>query len=464
MRDAILTQDISRIMPALTRPMVVGIAALFFMNLVDTWFISLLGTESLAAVGFAMPVTLLVMNMSIGLGIAVSALVSQAVGQNDALKIGQRIFASLSLSAVIGVSLAVGGLLAHDTIFAWMGADPQLLPEIRQFMLFWWPGAIVILLVMTQNNTLRALGMVKLSSALLLLGSLLNVLLDPLLIFGLGSWPGLGVGGASLATSISWAIVSVILLWRQRQQGVLGLFGITAAGLMTIWRRLLVLSIPAMLTNMLVPVAAALLLFLVAPMGAEAIAAFGVGMRLEPFALVITLAATAVLPVFVAQNHAVANDQRIVQAVLFAMMRLVGWQSMVAVLFWLLGAAIARQFSTDSQVQAYIVDYVRWLSIGYVGMAIVLAVNSVLNALQKPLGSLLLNAVRLLLFYLPGAYLGAYLADYRGMVIGAAVGQVVMGLGLWWWLWRNPQWLRARLTQWRQSTNAAPDQERIERQ
>lgn len=455
MRDAILTQDISRIMPALTRPMVVGIAALFFMNLVDTWFISLLGTESLAAVGFAMPITLLVMNLSIGLGIAVSALVSQAVGQNDATKIGQRIFASLSLSLLLGIALAVCGLLVQDALFAGMGADPLLLPEIRQFMMFWWPGAIVILLVMTQNNTLRALGMVKMSSYLLLLGSLLNVLLDPLLIFGLGRWSGLGVGGAALATSLSWAIVSVILLWHQRRQGVLGRFGISLAGLVVIWRRLLVLSIPAMLTNMLVPVAAAILLLLVAPMGAEAIAAFGVGMRLEPFALVITLAATAVLPVFVAQNHAVAHDQRIVQALLFAMMRVVLWQSMVVVLFWLLGGVIARQFSTDPLVQGYIVDYVRWLSIGYVGMAIVLVLNSALNALQKPLGSLLLNALRLLLFYLPGAYLGAYLAGYRGMVMGAAVGQVMLGVAIWWWVWRNPYWLRQRLAQWRQTTTAS---------
>lgn len=453
MRDAILTQDIPRIMPALTRPMVVGIAALFFMNLVDTWFISLLGTESLAAVGFAMPITLLVMNLSIGLGIAVSALVSQAVGQNDANKIGQRIFASLSLSLLLGGGVAISGLLAHDAIFAWMGADPVLLPDIRQFMIFWWPGAIVILLVMTQNNTLRALGMVKLSSYLLLLGSLLNVLLDPLLIFGVAGWPGLGVGGASLATSLSWAIVAAILLWHQRRHGVLGRFGISLTGLFFIWRRLLVLSVPAMLTNMLVPVAAAILLLLVAPMGAEAIAAFGVGMRLEPFALVITLAATAVLPVFVAQNHAVANDQRIVHALLFAMMRVVLWQSAVVLLFWLLGGVIARQFSTDVQVQAYIVDYIRWLSIGYVGMAIVLVLNSALNALQKPLGSLLLNAVRLLLFYLPGAYLGAYLAGYRGMVMGAAAGQVVLGVAIWWWLWRHPEWLRTRLAQWREHTS-----------
>lgn len=74
MRQMILTDPVNRVLFLLTRPMVIGILAIFFFNLVDTWFISLLGTNSLAAVGFTLPVTLLVQNLAIGLGIAVSAL------------------------------------------------------------------------------------------------------------------------------------------------------------------------------------------------------------------------------------------------------------------------------------------------------------------------------------------------------------------------------------------------------
>ncbi len=114
MRQAILSGPVNRTLYSLTQPMVLGIMAVFFFNMVDTWFISLLGTESLAAVGFAMPVTMLVMNLAIGLGIAMSALIARAVGADGNLQAQRAAMAGLLLSLLLGVvagNLLMGGLL-----------------------------------------------------------------------------------------------------------------------------------------------------------------------------------------------------------------------------------------------------------------------------------------------------------------------------------------------------------------
>ncbi|ASP38138.1 MATE family efflux transporter [Bacterioplanes sanyensis] len=416
--------------------MVIGILAVFFFNLVDTWFISLLGTDSLAAVGFALPVTLLVMNLAIGLGIAASALIAKAVGADDQRSAQQATSAALLLGLLLGIVIAVLGMLVNDALFLRLGASEALLPEIWSYMQFWWPGAVLMLLMMIQNSALRATGDTRLPSRMMLAAALLNAVLDPLLIFGLGPVPALGVGGAALASALCWLMVIGVIFYRQRRQGLLGLHGLPLQGILALWRRLMVLGIPAMITNMMVPVAGALLLMMVAPMGEKAVAGFGVGMRLEPFAIVVILALTSTLPTFVAQNQAANQWSRIWQALSHSYRFLLLWQLAVCALLWIFAPLLAGLFSSEAEVQRHIIDFVRWLPLGYAGMGVVLCANAALNSLQKTQLSMLLNLVRLFALYLPGAWLGMHIGQqwqqgYVGMLAGAALGNVLAGIAIW---------------------------------
>ncbi|UTW48176.1 MATE family efflux transporter [Bacterioplanoides sp. SCSIO 12839] len=431
MREAILTAPVNQVLYQLTKPMVIGIMAVFFFQLVDTYFISLLGTTSLAAVGFAMPVTMLVMNLSIGLGIAASALIAKSFGAGDDLQAKRAAMAALMLSVVLGVLISILGLLVNDYIFAVLGASPDLLPEIWNFMVFWWPGSVVMLVMMVQNSSMRATGNTRLPSQMMLVAAVLNALLDPLLIFGWGPVPALGVGGAALASTLCWVIVLAVILTRQRQSGFLSRHGMSWSQIQQLWRRMMALGIPAMVTNMMVPVAGAVLLVMVAPLGEEAVAGFGVGMRLEPFALIVILALTSTLPTFVAQNHGAHQDERIFEALLSSFKFLLLLQGAIVITFWLTAEWLATLFSDDLAVQETIIEFVRWLPIGYFGMGVVLCVNSALNSLQKTSSSMVLNAVRLFVFYVPGAFVGSYLWDYSGLLIGAALGNLIIGLLVW---------------------------------
>ncbi len=431
MRDEIVSAPVSGVLYKLTMPMVIGIIAVFFFNLVDMFFIGLLGTTSLAAVSFTMPIAMLVMNLAIGLGIASSALIARAIGANEQKRAQHYVVASLLLTTIIASIMLVLGLSFNDKLFLLLGAEPTLLPVIWQFMQFWWPGAWMMMFMIVINSSMRAVGNTKLPSMMMLGSAVLNAILDPILIFGVGPIEGMGIAGAALASTICWAIVVVVMVYSLAKIDLLHWAQLTLKELISIWQRLTVIGIPAIVTNVLVPIASGILLAMIAPMGEQAVAAFGVGARIEPFAIVVILALTSTIPVFVGQNFAAGQHERIWQALSISVKFILIWQLAVWLLLWLVSPLIAMIFSQDPVVIEKVGHYLMLMPIGYAGMGIVLCANAALNALQHTGVSMLLNLVRLSAFYVPLAWIGGQYYGFEGLLLGASIGNLVAGLIVW---------------------------------
>ncbi|MFT7410527.1 MAG: putative MATE family efflux protein [Oleispira sp.] len=411
--------------------MVIGIVAVFFFNLVDTFFIALLGTQSLAAVSFTMPIAMIVMNLAIGLGIASSALIARATGSRDQTLAQHYVAATLLLTLAVAILMLVLGVIFNDDLFLLLGADADLLPLIWQYMQFWWPGVVVMMLMIVINSCMRAVGNTKLPSMMMLGSAVLNAILDPLLIFGIGPIEGMGIAGAALASTLCWLIVVMVMLYSLARIDLLHWGKLTFKALVTIWQRLMSLGIPAIITNVLVPIASAFLLVMIAPMGEQTVAAFGVGARIEPFVIVVILALTSTIPVFVGQNFAAGQHARIWQALSIAVRFILVWQIVVWLMLWAISPFLATIFSQDPVVIEHIVNYLMIMPIGYAGMGIVLCANSALNALQKTSVSMLLNLVRLTAFYVPLAWLGGHYYGFEGLLLGASLGNLIAGLIVW---------------------------------
>ena len=154
-----LTQgQISPLLYRLTTPMVLGIMAMFLFNLVDTYFISLLGTQPLAAVSFTFPVTMLVMNMAIGLSIATGAVVSRALGKKEHKQAKEWIGSSFYLSILISLCLGIIGVLIQTPVFEMLGAGPELIPVIASYMNWWFAGSVFLVVLIVINASIRATG------------------------------------------------------------------------------------------------------------------------------------------------------------------------------------------------------------------------------------------------------------------------------------------------------------------
>lgn len=426
-----MSGPVGSVLYKLTLPMVIGIIAVFFFNLVDTFFIALLGTQSLAAVSFTMPIAMIVMNLAIGLGIASSALIARATGARNHPLAQQYVAASLLLTLVLAIVMLIFGLLFNDDVFILLGAGEELLPLIWQYMQFWWPGVVVMMLMIVINSNMRAVGNTKLPSMMMLGSAVLNAILDPILIFGIGPIEGMGVAGAALASTLCWLAVVLVMIYSLAKIDLLHWGELTFKALLNIWQRLMSLGIPAIITNVLVPVASGFLLVMIAPMGEQTVAAFGVGARIEPFAIVAILALTSTIPVFVGQNFAAGQHDRIWQALSIAVRFILLWQIVVWLILWAVSPFLATIFSQDQVVIDQIVNYLMIMPVGYAGMGIVLCANSALNALQKTSISMLLNLVRLSIFYVPLAWLGGHFYGFEGLLLGASLGNLIAGFLVW---------------------------------
>lgn len=180
-RPDLLKGDIQATMKQMTVPVLFGMITLMSFNLVDTFFISMLGTAELAAVSFTFPVTFTVISLAIGLSIGTSAVIARALGGGDEQSARSDGLAALWLSAYLVIALSVVGYLTIDPLFRILGAKDDTLPFIHDYMEIWFFGAVFLITPMIGNAVLRAAGDTKTPSILMACAGLLNAVLDPIL-------------------------------------------------------------------------------------------------------------------------------------------------------------------------------------------------------------------------------------------------------------------------------------------
>lgn len=422
-----LTQgSVSSWLYRLTAPMVLGIMAIFLFNLVDTYFIGLLGTEPLAAVSFTFPVTMIIMNLAIGLSIATGAVVARALGQKEMEQAKTWITSSLYLATLVSVVLSIMCLMNQDRIFTWLGAPAHILPLIKSFMTWWLLGCGFLILMIVINASVRASGNTKLPSLLMLGSATLNGILDPLLIFGIGPFPELGIQGAAIATVISWVVAFALVLRYILKHQMVNLNW--PAAITQKWKHLTKLAVPASLTNMLTPLASGILVAWIAPYGTHAVAGFGVGTRMEPLVMLVVMAFTSSLTPFVGQNHGAGEHDRIEKALRQCMQFVFVWQLLLYALLCLLAHPISTLFSEEAEVQSIIRMFIYIVPMSYFAVGFTLVSTATMNALHKTHVSLTLNLLRLFVFYLPCAWVGQYLGGLTGLFWGCAIGNLIMGM------------------------------------
>lgn len=430
--------DIRQTLTRMTVPMLFGMITLMSFNLVDTFFISMLGTRELAAVSFTFPVTFTVISLAIGLSIGTSALIAKALGSGNNTAAKADGLAALWLSAYLVLLLSALGYLLMDPLFRLLGAKQDTLPFIHDYMQWWFAGSVLLITPMIGNAVLRAAGDTKTPSLMMACSGLINAVLDPMLIFGFGPIPAMGVQGAAIASVISWLVgfflILYLILYRRslvdRGHQPLAVF-------IPICRRILQIGLPAAGANMLTPLAMAVLTAVMASYGAHAVAAYGVGARLESIACLVVLALSMTLPPFVSQNLGAGQLHRVQTGYLLCIRFVLAWQ--LAVYLFLAATAwwVAGWFSSDPQVLSLIRSFIWILPLGYGLQGIVILTNSSFNALHLPLRALALSVVRLFVFYVPMAWLGGKLFGVLGVYTGALLANVLIAAVAYSWFSRT---------------------------
>lgn len=416
----------------MTLPMIVGMIMLFTFSLVDTLFISFLGTESLTAISFTFPVTFTIMSLAIGLGIGASAVVGKCLGSSlmDKAREAATVINYLSLALAIVTVLII--YLAKNHIFILMGASQELLEPINAYMEVWLPGSVLVVCMMTGNSVLRACGDTKTPSLLMAGAGAINALVDPLLIFGPGPFPALGIAGAAWATVLAWSTAFVYLLYVLvvKMEMVSRVFP-SKSVLKASGRDMLRIGIPAAGANMMTPLAAGIMTAIAAGFGGTTVAAFGVGARIEPIATLLVLAMSSSLPPLISQNFGADRMDRVEEAYRMSIRFILGWQLLVYGVLAVSAGLIATIFSDDPEVQQTIKLFIWIMPLGYGLQGVIILTNSSLNALHQPLTALYLSIARFFVFYVPLAWIGSELFGLAGFFGGAVAGNLLMALISW---------------------------------
>ncbi len=422
----LLTGDIKSTLVNMTIPMIVGMIMLMTFSIVDTFFVSLIGTNELAAISFTFPVTFTVISLTIGLGIGTSAVIGKYLGSGESSQAKVLASGALMLVVVLVAVLCVIGYFSIDFVFGLMGASKALMPLIHDYMNIWFISGTFLAIPMVGNSVLRASGDTKTPSIIMATGGAINAALDPILIFGWGIIPGFGIQGAAIATCIAWAVCAVwiiyllavkrelmepkLLSWEEFKPAVKGVLSI---------------GLPAAGSNMLTPISAAIVTAIVAKYGAEAVAAWGVGTRLESIASILILALSMSLPPFISQNLGALQFQRILEAYRMCIKFVMVWQIFIFIALAVLAPYIAAVFADEKSVTEQIVLFLMIVPIGYGLQGIIILTNSSFNAMHKPIIAVWLSIIRLFACYVPMAALGSYWFGLVGLFWGLVIANVI---------------------------------------
>ncbi|HHQ4447505.1 MATE family efflux transporter [Aeromonas hydrophila] len=432
--NPLLTAPMTSVLLRMTGPMILGIVAILAFNLVDTFFIGMLGTQALAAISFTFPVTFVVTSLAMGLGAGLSAVMGHALGQGKHDEAARITTDNLFLAVLLVALIALAGALTIHPLFRLLGASDELIALIYDYMLIWYLTVPMLVLPMVGNAAIRATGDTKTPSLVMTVAGLVNGVLDPLLIFGIGPFPAWGIRGAAIATSLSWLMAMLVSLYILRhREGLLRWRLSPRPQLLAHWRALLHVAVPASFTNMLNPLANAVLMTIFAGLGTKVVAAYGAASRVEALLLIVMMALSSVLAPFISQNCGAGNPARAKAALQLCMRFALLFQLAVYALTWLLAPFIAELFSSHPQVVRLIVLYLHLVPIGYGFQGMVMLLASALNGVRASSVSFLFNGLRLFVFLLPGAWLGAKLGGEQGIYLGILVANLAAGTLAWWY-------------------------------
>src|SRR6266446_401563 len=370
--------------------------------LADLYWVGHLGKEAIAAVGVAGNMTMIVLALTQMLGVGTTTLISQAAGKKDQPHAELVFNQSFVMSILVALALGLLGFLLMNPYCNSLSADAVTATLARRYLLWFIPALLLQFPLVALGSALRATGIIKPTVGLQVLSVVLNIVLAPLLIFGIGPWPKLGVTGAALASFIAILIADVlIVIYFKKKYHYLRFRFPLFRPQTKIWSKMLGIGVPAGAEFVLLFVYIMIVYAIIRGFGPAAQAGFGVGARvMQALFLPVVALSFAVAPV-VGQNFGGRQADRVRHSVYSA----IGIASLMMLVLTLLGflvpASLIRIFSRDPKVIAFGGEYLRIVSLNFISAGIVFVTSSIFQGIGNTWPPLVSSMTRLILFAVP---------------------------------------------------------------
>ncbi len=416
-----------------TLPLTVGLFSIMLVQLVDSIFIGMLGLDALTVHGITLPFQSAIIGVQVGIGIAVTAIISKAYGAKD--KVQSRSIASIGI-------LFGTGFISLLCIALWLASTPILtifipaqttaaqLDKLANLFNLYWPfwllSAASSAALYLLTCVFRANQDTKTTGTMFLLASLINALLDPLFIFVFD----MGIIGAAIASTLGFSYCAFYMLIKAKKMHWLSPF-LNCFQKIEAIKELGRMSLATVLNQLLPAISAFLCVLLIARINTESIAFWNLLARLESFLLVFTLALTMSVPPMISRYLGEQNYQKLEQILFSSSRFLLCFHLVIALALILSSHWIIPLITQEDLIQHWLEIAIWILPASYAPLGLCMLVVSVFNALGAPKKALKVSVARLFFFYVPAIGLGALSNQMENVVWGACIANILAGSYAW---------------------------------
>lgn len=412
----------------MTIPMFLGISSMIVAGMIETVYIGILGADQLAAYSFTFPLIMALSSVSMGIGTGAASVIARAQGQGDRRRVQVLTTHAMLLTLVLVVLLVMLGEWGQHRLFAAMGAEGRIQDLISSYMRIWILGLALFTLPMVTNTVLRAVGNAKVPGYVMTTTSGLQVILSPIVIFGLLGMPALGFIGSAWASIATGLVRTFGMLWvlvRQERLIIVGKGSLDGLGESA--RTILYIGFPSMLNSLIGPVSMATTIWLLSQHGAQVVAAFGITSRFEMLVTMVLMSLSGSIGPFVGQNWGARKIDRIYSALSTAYRFCIVWGLACFALLGPFGDNLVALVNDEPALVEAAGWYLLLVPVSFGLLGIGMISGSTFVALGHPVPTTVLALLRMVVIYIPVAFLLNHFFGYIGIFCATLIANLVMG-------------------------------------
>ena len=392
-----LTKDpIWYLLRKVTIPASVGSLFQTFYNLVDTWFAGRISAEAIGAIAKSFPIYFVIIAVGVGIGAATNASIGNLLGAKKTNQASLLVAQSVVFAIIISIIVTLFGLNASNFLLSVMGSDPQSIILTREYLDIIFYGTFIVMIQISLNGTLNAQGDTKSYRNVLIFSFFLNIILNPIFIWGYGFIPAFGIGGLAIATVISQLIGTIYLAYKVNSCKLRKYLYIQCfIPKLDLLRDLFSQAVPIMFSMLFIGVGIFNILYFIGQFGELATAGYGAALRVEQvFLLPVIGLNTAVLSIG-GQNFGAKEYYRIKELYSKALLFGSSFMAVAGVILFFGAEFFVSQFTNNAEAIYHGAIYLKIAALIGPVYPVFFITTAVFQALKKPIYSLYLSILRL---------------------------------------------------------------------
>ncbi|MDU2320643.1 MAG: MATE family efflux transporter [Clostridium perfringens] len=415
-------ENIDKALFKLGIPMVVSLLVAALYNIVDTYFVSGLGKEAVAAVSVAFPIQLIFLGIGLTFGAGAGSYISRLLGENNKKEAGIVATVALLSSVILGIITAIALFCYLEGVLKFMGAIPSIMEISKSYTGIFIVGGILGAINVTLGNLVVAQGAAKISLKAMFLGSISNMVLDPIFIFGLN----LGVRGAAIATLIARVITSLMyLIYFIGDKNLIEIKLPNFKPTLAIYKEVLKIGISMLILQILQTISISKISYVASFYGEEAIAAMGIVLRIVTLGTNVVFGYMKGLQPLAGFNYGAKNYERVREAIKAS----IKWTSVFCIVWTLIiyvfAPSILSIFGTDENVLNIAVPALRAGVIMFITFGFQFTYSTLCLSMGKALAGVFLNSLRQGIVFIPIILLLPKIMGLNGVIYAQAISDLI---------------------------------------